>query len=84
MSDEARTKPTIETVLERINALSTDLHANIESLRVEMREFRTLIEDRLEQIETRLDRTQSVALGTRADLRELRADLRNQFKQPVA
>jgi predicted phage tail protein len=73
MSDEARTKLTIETVLECINALSTELRA-----------FRIAVEARLEQIETRLDRTQGVALGTRADLRELRADLRHQFKQPVA
>ena len=83
MSDEARTKPTIETILERINALSTTLHADIESLRGEMREFRASVEGRLEQFETRMDRTQGVALTTRADLRELRADLRNQFKQPT-
>jgi hypothetical protein len=83
MSDETQTKPTIETILERINALSTDLHADIESLRAEMREFRASVGDRLEQFETRMDRTQSIALGTRADLRELRADLRNQFKQPA-
>jgi chaperonin cofactor prefoldin len=72
MSDEAQTRPTLETILERINALGTEL-----------REFRIAVEDRLEQIETRLDRTQGIALETRADLRELRADLRARFKQPA-
>ena len=72
MPDEAQTRPTLETILERINYIATALE-----------EFRISVEDRLEQIETRLDRTQSIALETRADLRELRADLRNRFKQPA-
>lgn len=72
MSDEAQTKPTIETVLERINALGVDLNA-----------FRVAVEDRLEEIELRLDRTQAVAHETRANLKELRADLRARFKQPA-
>ena len=83
MSDEAQTRPTLDTVLERINALDTTVHGNIESLRQEVKAFRVAVEDRLEEIETRLDRTQGIALETRADLRELKADLRAQSKQPA-
>ena len=83
MSDEAQTRPTLDTILERINALGKEVHGSIESLRQEVNAFRIAVEDRLEQIETRLDRTQSIALEARADLRELRADLRNRFKQPA-
>jgi tetrahydromethanopterin S-methyltransferase subunit G len=68
MSDEAQTKPTLETVLQRID------------------DFRSSVEQRLEDIETRLDRTQGIALETRADVRELRKELRahlNQLNQPA-
>jgi hypothetical protein len=94
MSDESQTRPTLDTILERINALGTELrgsieslrqevNGNAESLRQEVNAFRVVVEDRLEQIETRLDRSQGIALEARADVRELRADLRNQFKQPA-
>ncbi len=75
VSDEAHTKPTLETVLERINYVATMLH-----------EFQVSVEDRLERIEIRLDRVESMALETRADVRELRKELRahlNQFNQPA-
>lgn len=68
MSDEGQTKPTLETVLQRID------------------DFRSSVEQRLEDIETRLDRTQGIALETRADVRELRKELRahlNQLNQPA-
>ena len=68
MPEDATARPTLDTILERINALSGTL------------------EDRLEQIETRLDRTQGIALELRADFREFRVDFRefrNQFKQPA-
>jgi hypothetical protein len=83
MSDEGATRPPLETILERINALGTELRGNIDTLRTELRSFRVAVEDRLEQLETRMDRTQGIALEARADLRELRADLRAQFKQPT-
>jgi hypothetical protein len=83
MPDESQTRPTLDTILERINALGTEVHGNIESLRQEVNSFRVAVEDRLEQIETRLDRTQGIVLETRADLRELKADLRSRTKQPA-
>jgi chaperonin cofactor prefoldin len=72
MGDEANTRPTIETVLERLQDFRSSVEVRLDA-----------IEDRLEQLETRMDRTQGIALETRADLRELRADLRAQFKQPA-
>jgi predicted component of type VI protein secretion system len=78
MSTEADTKPTLETVLERITTLGNKLHSD-------MQDFRSSVEDRLERIEIRLDRVESMALETRADVRELRKELRahlNQFDKP--
>lgn len=76
MSDsEALTKLTIETILERIAALSTQMASG----------FGT-VEQRLEQIEIRLDRVESMALDSRADVRELRLDFkkfREQLKLPA-
>ena len=94
MPDEAQTRPTLDTVLKRINALGTELHADMESLRQEVHNniesfrqdvnaFRIAVEGRLEEIKTRLDRTQGIALETRADLKELKADLRSRSKQPA-
>jgi transcriptional antiterminator Rof (Rho-off) len=83
MSDEAQTKPTIETVLERINVLS-----------VELRGFRMAVESRfdavehqLENMDMRLDRIESFAHQTRSEVLALRADFKefkSQFKQPAA
>ena len=71
MSDEdIMTKPTIETVLERINALAQSLQ-----------DFRNVVEERLERIETRLDRVQSMALDVRADMRELRMQLKERVPE---
>ena len=75
MSDEARTKPTIETVLERINALAEEMRAGFAA-----------INQRLERTEIRIDRLESMALETRADVRELRLEFnefRVQFKLPA-
>jgi hypothetical protein len=54
----ADTKPTLETILERINALGDEIRA-----------FR-------EEVEVRLDRVESVANQTRAEMLTLRADFR--------
>ena len=75
MSDEAVTKPTLETVLERIN-----------DLRGEVGAFRASTEEKLEDIEIRLDKIQSIALEARSEVKELKRefrDFRSQFKQPA-
>jgi len=75
MADEYQTKPTLETILERINAVAQ----TVEGLRAEM-------EQRFDALDVRLDRIEGVAFETkgnfhtlRADFNELRAALREHF-----
>jgi hypothetical protein len=68
MTEDATTKPTIETVLERINVLGERMDRRFAA-----------VETTLEQMDTRLDRTQAIVHEMRADFREFRA----QFKQPA-
>ncbi|MGB7922896.1 MAG: hypothetical protein WCF57_06600 [Pyrinomonadaceae bacterium] len=89
MADELTTKPTLDTLLKRINAV---FEQGIENQR-EMRALRTTVEQRFEVIETRLDRIESLAnqtraemLAMRADFRELRSEfngLRSRFEEPA-
>jgi hypothetical protein len=44
----------------------------LETILKELRDFRASVEGRLEEIETRLDKTQAIALDTRAEVRELK------------
>jgi len=62
---EMTTKPTLDTILERINAQGEAMRAGFAA-----------IAQRLERIEIRLDRVESMVLDVRADVRELRASLR--------
>ena len=55
------TGPTIETILERMNAMEERLST------------------RLDRIETLLDRVASTTFETRADLRDLKKELREHF-----
>ena len=55
----------------------------LETILKELRDFRTSVEGRLEEIETRLDKTQATALDTRADVRELKKYLREHLNLPV-
>lgn len=87
MSDsEMTTKPTLDTILERINAQGEAMRAGFTSVgerleRIEIRLDRVegrldRVESRLDRVEIRLDRVQSMVLDVRADLREFRAALR--------
>ena len=62
MSQKYDTKPTIETVLERINEMHVELRSEIKGLRVEM--------------DVRFDRIESIVSGTRSEFLTLRADFR--------
>ena len=77
MSDgEASIRPTIETILERIDALRADMERRIESLH-------THVERHFDDLNMRLDRIESVAYSTRGEFVEMRADFREfraQFK----
>lgn len=73
------TKPTIETVLERINALGSEL-------RGEMQRGFNEINRRLDDFDVRLDRVESVVNQTRSEMLTLRADFKEfkaQFKEPA-
>jgi uncharacterized protein YicC (UPF0701 family) len=82
VSDEAQTKPALETILERINALDVKVDRRFDAID---KRFDAL-EQRLESVETLVDRVASIAYETRADVRELHKELRahlNQFNQPA-
>jgi predicted nucleic acid-binding Zn-ribbon protein len=82
MTEDATTKPTIETVLERINALGERMNEGFVAVgtRLDKMEGRLdLMDERLEQMDTRLDRTQAMVHEMRADFRDFRA----QFKAPA-
>lgn len=62
MSEKYDTKPTIETVLERINEMRGEMLERFKELRVEL--------------DVRFDRVESIASGTRSEFLTLRADFR--------
>ena len=68
--DEKVTKPTIETVLERIASMEGRINLRIDGLEQHI----VGLELRLD---SRLDRIESVASGTRSEMLELRADFRD-------
>ena len=73
MTEDATTRPTIETVLERIKALGERIDEGFAVVGTRLDKM----EERLEQMDTRLDRTQAMVHEMRADFRDFRA----QFKQ---
>ncbi|MFN2452835.1 MAG: hypothetical protein ABR577_01300 [Pyrinomonadaceae bacterium] len=69
------TKPTLETLLERMNAIGERMDKGFEAVNI-----------RLDHIEIRLDRIESMAHTTRGEMLSMRADfteLRNSLKQPA-
>jgi hypothetical protein len=86
MSDEAITKPTIETLLERVNLVLDENRALREAIEIRLDGFREVIEIRLDRIESEVKITHSELFSLRADFKELRAgfhEFRSQFKQPT-
>ncbi|HEY0003734.1 MAG TPA: hypothetical protein VGB17_02900 [Pyrinomonadaceae bacterium] len=65
ISDKYDTKPTIETVLERITALADQMQKGFER-----------IETRMDRIESEVKIVHSEMLTLRADFRELRSQLK--------
>ena len=80
-NSELTTKPTLETILERINAQGEVMRAGFGSIEKRFQSMEKRFEsiekrfqsmdDRLEQVEIRLDRVQGMVLDLRADVREL-------------
>lgn len=69
MSNEAETKPTIETVLERLQDFRNAIEHELENMDM-----------RLDRIESFAHQTRSEVIGLRADFKEFKS----QFKQPAA
>jgi hypothetical protein len=72
---ELTTKPTLETILDRINAQGDVMRAGFATIDKRLGP----VEQRLDEIEIRLDRIQSMVLEVRADVREMRSP----FKPPT-
>jgi len=69
MADEMTTKPTIETVLERIIGFENRFETRIE-------QFQKEVAARFDSIDNEIDRVASVAHSTKAEMLTLRADFR--------
>lgn len=83
-ADNLDTKPTIETVLERINALAetfqqeiSKLHAGIARLDEELGK----VHERFNEFDIRFDRLEKIVLQTRLEFVELRGDFKEWRKQ---
>jgi DNA anti-recombination protein RmuC len=90
MAEDMNTRPTIETVLERINSLSEHVDERINSLsgyvdeRInalsEHMDTRFNLSDTsLERIDARLDRLQGAMLDLRADFKSLRMQVKERI-----
>jgi hypothetical protein len=69
MSEKYDTKPTIETVLERINEMRVEMRSEMSGLHSEINGLRV-------EMEVRFDRIESIVSGTRSEFLTLRADFR--------
>ena len=72
--DEKVTKPTIETVLERMAAIEERTNQRMDAMEERLNQRIDKLELRLD---SRFDRVESVANGTRSEMLELRADFRD-------
>ena len=70
MLDEPHTRPTIETILERLADFRTSVEKRLDS-----------IEQHLVRIEIRLDKIESIALEARATANETQLDLKRLREQ---
>lgn len=95
MTDELTTKPTIETVLERISVFDTKLGNLIDQLDSRFDQLASKVESRIDQLEAQMtarfeqvyieiDRVASVAHSTKGEMLALRVEfreLRTQLKE---
>lgn len=72
MGEELTTQPTLETLLEMMRGMRDEMRAGFEAVNARL----DSTEERLERVETRLDRVESMALEARADMRDLKKQLR--------
>ena len=82
MAQRYDTKPTIETVLERISALGTEMREGFARIETRLEN----VDNRLDDFDVRLDRMESDVSKTRSEMLTLRADFkefRTHFREPV-
>ncbi|HEV7860661.1 MAG TPA: hypothetical protein VGO91_18725 [Pyrinomonadaceae bacterium] len=82
ISSEYNTAPTIETVLERIEALSQEMRAGFAITDQRL----TALEERFDKFDVRLVRIESEVKSTHSEMFTLRADFKefkSQFKEPA-
>jgi hypothetical protein len=91
MPEELTTRPTIETVLERIIAFENRFETRIDQFEKDVAARFDKAEGRFDSIDNEIDRVASVAhstkaemLALRADFRELRTQLREVLPAPQA
>lgn len=83
-NDEMTTKPTIETVLERINSFALQVENRFNQIDERLDKFDarlTSIEKHLRRIDIRLDRVEGITLETRSSLEDLRDQLTEHMPQ---
>jgi hypothetical protein len=76
MADEMTTKPTIETVLERIVAFEGRFASRFDLFEKHVAERFDRVDERFDRIDNEIDRVASVAHSTKAEMLTLRADFR--------
>jgi len=84
--DDAITEPMIKTILERIDALGKDLRNEIDTLGKELRSEIEVLRRMISVVDIRLDRLESLASVTRGKMLALRADfneLKEQLKERI-
>jgi len=78
-ADNATTKPTIETVLERINALGESLHGEIKSVRGDIERIDKRLDkfdERFDDVDERLDQIEALTNKTRSEFLNMGSDFR--------
>jgi flagellar capping protein FliD len=75
-SNEADTKPTIETVLERIADFRESVEMRFKGLESRIDGFESKVEAKFEDFEVKFDRMDSMVHATRADMLSLRVEFR--------
>ena len=83
MSEDLTTRPTMETVLERLNALGEQVNSLgekfgsfREEIKTEFGSFREKVDIRLDRVESLTHLTHSEMLALRADFKEIQAHIR--------
>ncbi|MGB9182405.1 MAG: hypothetical protein WCB68_24455 [Pyrinomonadaceae bacterium] len=76
ISSKYDTKPTLEQVLDRINALGLELHKELQEIRSEVKEQLREMKERLDGFELRFDKLDDKIDVLNGDVLSLRADAR--------